>query len=574
MNPITLLNQLNQVLHVTAIETEDQQIFVSNALDNYDFYLDPADIIDTDFVVAPTGESVLRIIMNSGEIIVTPDDYVFNVEQDEFIRVDDAPPMCSITEMINGFERYIKNPMPSDNLDNCVGLFYIRYYIFKSARKKGFNVDSFMDKLDAIGQEFGLNVSDVQDSPGAAPSLAAQDVVDKTTILEVGGEGGGYIIFGEQYQGQWRFWHESNWCVFDDDEDGAVDDATPAPLPNEPLSKPSPCYVQTLDEALEPIKSYWPDLYPTQVHPAFAKEIWQRAITYWRENCSPRTNCIIPKWSQLCLGREIASLDELDLFPWDLPAHWHDFASALRKTMAEMAEDQFLILLCKGTNRFVQVATQHKNIRVEATSNHYLSGRDALNAKDIKALRRLGWLVPTGTPEQATPECDPGGSSNFFLEVAQPVDFTQLAALVVKTLSAVMGVPHDGYLAYTAFGVNGGGDVSYPGLGIKREVTDPNLRMEELAERLLSVLQEASGCATLAFDEGGDVALDMAGQRCLVSLVGQLPMVRFLLPLLVGISPGKKLLEQLNPLALTETDPPVLTGIDPVTMAGDGGMRR
>ena len=27
-------------------------------------------------------------------------------------------------------------------------------------------------------------------------------------------------------------------------------------------------------------------------------------------------------------------------------------------------------------------------------------------------------------------------------------------------------------------------------------------------------------------------------------------------------------------LALTETDPPVLTGIDPVTMAGDGGMRR
>jgi len=27
-------------------------------------------------------------------------------------------------------------------------------------------------------------------------------------------------------------------------------------------------------------------------------------------------------------------------------------------------------------------------------------------------------------------------------------------------------------------------------------------------------------------------------------------------------------------LALTETDPPVLIGIDPLTMAGDGGMRR
>ena len=31
---------------------------------------------------------------------------------------------------------------------------------------------------------------------------------------------------------------------------------------------------------------------------------------------------------------------------------------------------------------------------------------------------------------------------------------------------------------------------------------------------------------------------------------------------------------RIYPLALTETDPPVLTGIDPVTMAGDGGMRR
>jgi len=27
-------------------------------------------------------------------------------------------------------------------------------------------------------------------------------------------------------------------------------------------------------------------------------------------------------------------------------------------------------------------------------------------------------------------------------------------------------------------------------------------------------------------------------------------------------------------LALTKTDPPVLTGIDPLTVAGDGGMRR
>lgn len=550
MNPITLLEQLNQISLVTAIETEDHRILVTNALATYDLNIHPEDIIDTDFVAAPTGERVLRISMHSGGVIVTPDDYVFNVEQDEMIRVDDAPPMCSIVEMINGFERYIENPMPTDDMDICVGLFYIHYYILKSARKKGFNVDSFKDKLDAIGQEFGLNVNDVRAATIAAPIHTSQDIFDRITILDVGGEGGGYAIFGEQRQGQWWFWLESNFCIFEDDQDCAVDDAIPATPPNESLPKSSPCYVKSLDEALETIKSVWPDLYPAEVHPAFAKEIWQRAIAHWRDHWSPQTDHVISVWSQLCLGRKIVSLDELDLVAWDLPAHWHSFASAVRKTMAEMAEDQFIILLCKGSNRFVQVATQHMNIRVEATSNYHLSGRDALSAKDIKALRRLGWLAPTGTPEQATPEYDPGGSSNFFLDVAQPVDYAQLTTLLVKTLSGVMGVPHDGYMAYTAFGANGGGDVSYPNLGIKREVTDPNLRMAELAERLLSVIQEASGCPTLAFNSDGDIELDMAGQNCLIRLVGQPPMVRFVLPLLVGISPGKKLLEQINQLNL------------------------
>jgi hypothetical protein len=418
MNPITVLNQLNQVLQVTAMETEDHKIFVTNALDSFDIYLDPQDIIDTDFVVSPTGENVLRISMHAGGIIVTPDDYVFNVEQDEFIQVDDAPPMCSIVEMITGLDRYIQNPMPSDNMDNCVGLYYIHYYIIKSARNKGFKVDAFMNQLQALGEEFGLNVCDVNNASSAQPIVTERDA--------------------------------------------------------------------------------------------------------------------------------------LGLFQWDLPAHWHGFASALRETLAHMAEDQFLILQCKGSRRFVQVATQHNNIRIEAISNHFLSGREALSAKDIKALRRLGWLAPTGTPEQATPERDPDGSCNYFLDLPLPVDFAQPVTLLVKTLSVVMGVPHDGYLAYSAFGVDGGGDVSYPNLGIKREVTDPSLRMDELAERLLSLLEEALGCATLSFDDDGDVALDMAGQRCFVSLVGRPPVVRFLMPLLPGISSSKKLLEQLNQLNISD----------------------
>ena len=339
MNQTTLLNQLNEIENVIAVETDGHKIHVINALANFSISLNPSEIASTDFVIGPIGQRVLRLRMSSGGIIVTPNDYVFNVEQDEFIQVDDAPPMCSITEMINGLERYVQNPIQSDNMDNCVGLYYIHYYIVKSASNKGFMVDAFMNQLQAIGQGFGLNVCDGNDDAPSALTLETEPKV-------------------------------------------------------------------------------------------------------------------------------------VDIFSWDLPAHWHTFASALLQTLAHMAEDQYLILQRKGSRRFVQVATQHNNIRVEAISNHFLSGRDALSAKDIRALRRLGWLAPTGTPEQATPERDPDGSCNYFLDLPLPVDFAILVSLLIKTLSVVMGVPHDGCLAYSAFGVDGGGDVNYPNLGIKREVSD------------------------------------------------------------------------------------------------------
>lgn len=168
MNLTTLLNQLNEIENVIAVETAGHKIHVINALADFSISLNPSEIASTDFVIGPVGQRVLRLRMSSGGIIVTPDDYVFNVEQDEFIQVDDAPPMCSITEMINGLERYVQNPIQSDNMDNCVGLYYIHYYIVKSAMKKGFKVDVFMDQLRAIDEEFCLNVCDLDNDSSSS----------------------------------------------------------------------------------------------------------------------------------------------------------------------------------------------------------------------------------------------------------------------------------------------------------------------------------------------------------------------------------------------------------------------
>jgi hypothetical protein len=120
-----------------------------------------------------------------------------------------------------------------------------------------------------------------------------------------------------------------------------------------------------------------------------------------------------------------------------------------------MVEDQFLVITIKETNRFVQFAAQGaKGMRAEATSNHFLSGRERLDAKEMRALVKLGWHTPRAARKKP-PERDPVGSSNFFLDIANPIDFEYLAALAIRSLSEVYGAPHDGFLQYSAFEYGG-----------------------------------------------------------------------------------------------------------------------
>ena len=98
---------------------------------------------------------MFNIYSDGGGIIVTPNDFVFNVEQSGLVRVGDLPPMCSIREMGLGSENYKKNPTPSDNMDNNFGLFFLHYYIVKSAIARGFEINFFND-LITIGEENGF----------------------------------------------------------------------------------------------------------------------------------------------------------------------------------------------------------------------------------------------------------------------------------------------------------------------------------------------------------------------------------------------------------------------------------
>ena len=146
---------------------------------------------------------------------------------------------------------------------------------------------------------------------------------------------------------------------------------------------------------------------------------------------------------------------------------WPRFTDKLAAVLEGLEEEEFLICAVKGTNRFVQFSAQGDNgMRVETTSNAFLSGAQRLDESQIAALHRLGWFSPTGTPaESATPELDPDGSPNFYTHVWAPVPFRDVARLAVRTLTEVLGVPDPGCLEHTHLSESDG-EIVWPKLDL------------------------------------------------------------------------------------------------------------
>ena len=151
-----------------------------------------------------------------------------------------------------------------------------------------------------------------------------------------------------------------------------------------------------------------------------------------------------------------------------LSAAWPPFSQKLAAVLEKLEEDQFLILSVKRTNRFVQFAAQGAHgMRMETTSNNYLAQPDRLNKRQIATLVDAGWHDPTGTSTDSTPERDPDGSPNFFVDFpGASVSFEAVAKLAVSTLAEILRVPYPGFLQYTAFGENMRA-VVLPELGLK-----------------------------------------------------------------------------------------------------------
>jgi len=226
---------------------------------------------------------------------------------------------------------------------------------------------------------------------------------------------------------------------------------------------------------------------------------------------------------------------------------WPPFTQQLAGVLGALEEDQFLVITVKRTNRFVQFAAQGAfGMRAETTSNDYLAPAERLGKRQVAALGAAGWQGQTGGPEESTPEKDPDGSPNFFVEFDNPVAVADVAQLAVHTLAEILRVPHPGFLEYEAFDIEGN-PILLPSLGLKRAAPRPQAPdAASLAQRLRTTMRESIGVADLEYDDDGDIGVRHGSIAAFVRLVGHPWYVRIHSRILTDIEETPELLARLN----------------------------
>lgn len=149
---------------------------------------------------------------------------------------------------------------------------------------------------------------------------------------------------------------------------------------------------------------------------------------------------------------------------------WAAFAERLGACLGDLDVDDYLIVAYRHANYYVQCyQTDDGGVRAEAASNTYIEPPSAaLSVEDYARMDGLGWGRATRRPpEEQAHGSAPGGSPNFFLDLAPPVDRTALARLAVRTLREVYQVRDLADLEYTAANKDGT-QVRFPMLGIRR----------------------------------------------------------------------------------------------------------
>jgi hypothetical protein len=229
---------------------------------------------------------------------------------------------------------------------------------------------------------------------------------------------------------------------------------------------------------------------------------------------------------------------------------WSELQRRLAEVLAAMGAGgwQYLIVEDRETGRFVQFAVEARSaLRAEAVSNDYLGKEDALSDPACQTLATLGWTPPPARTEEADP-----APQNFLRVFERPVDFQEVARLGVRTLRDVFQALLPARLHYEAF-ARGGGALVLPTLGLSRRPPRPPAApkpetLESMQEKVLAALRDASGVATLAPDEDGDLCVPYGSAWLHVRTFEKPPFVRVHARLVKDARRDEELYRRLNEL--------------------------
>ena len=235
-------------------------------------------------------------------------------------------------------------------------------------------------------------------------------------------------------------------------------------------------------------------------------------------------------------------------------AAWPGFEGRLAEVLGALEEDQSLVISSKRGSAYVQFAAQGAfGLRAESVSNNYLPKSRRLGEREVAALKKLGWSLPTGAPAEATPGNQPDGSPNFFRDFERPVPYRKIARMAVRTLTEVHGIVHPGSLDYDAFELDRG-EILLPTLGLKRRRPAPRPRKspaetaERVREQVLEAIRDALGISETGFDEDGDLGLRIGNAIVFVHVLEDPVCVRVYSPLATKIDDDALALDRLNEL--------------------------
>jgi hypothetical protein len=102
-------------------------------------------------IVGPNNEDALQISYANGSgLILSEQEFVFEVIQDEKYFVKECPPMCSTSEMLNELADLIYLHSKLTNSDELVGKYFLSYYCLKGALNAGLKVNNQLTKLYSV----------------------------------------------------------------------------------------------------------------------------------------------------------------------------------------------------------------------------------------------------------------------------------------------------------------------------------------------------------------------------------------------------------------------------------------